>query len=819
MNRKKLLKCIRSLLPEKPGVIVIHSSIPHLNLSIENILWDLGYIFKLLSQEGWTIVLPSFTFSFCSKGKFDIENSNSEVGILSDFCLKNINDFERSKHPIYSFVSIGKSSKTLKNTNIEKAFGEDTVFEIFEKCNATFIMLGCDWKYNTFFHHFEEIYKVPYRHDKVFSGVSIENKKVKNIKTTMFVRNSNINAINDFSQAVLELRKGGLIKKQSELKLQIEACQAKDIALTCKNILNKSLYSFVKNPKTIENKVNLYTESKLNQPIKYAILGYQNLDILRAKYSEMLNQYLPERSAKEYILPFGQLDREILEKNSKLNKFRPYLRIFCNRVEDIISEDHKFQDINLSLIKKYVANIKNLHISFGGWSIVHSFANLSIFDNDEESYFSNYLYEYNNVLKEELKDLSQIIWIDSSTEIAKHKANFFDSRLWYIGKFPYSNSFSSQLSKKWIGATIALLGKTTKLVVLDLDNTLWGGVLGEDGKERLKIGGDFPGNAYISFQKEIKKLNEKGIALAISSKNDVDQALDVLDNHSGMILKSSDFSVLKINYEEKWKNIIEIAKELNIGLDSICFIDDNPVERDKVKINLPSVKVIELNGDPANYIDSLKGCLFLSKLKITKEDKNRIQNYKNRKLLIDSQSNYLTMVDFYKSLEMTIYFSSFNDANADRTVQLINKTNQFNTTSRRYDLQQLNNFKKDGFNIIVIGYKDKYSTFENIGVMILKPLRDMSKVLMIDLYVLSCRFLGRGIENLIPRIISQYFIKKEILYIQAEIIKTERNTPARNIYADSGFKKNNQGIWEYRKKKKYIPPAWAKIKNSVNNYE
>jgi len=818
MNRKKLLKCITSLLHNKPGIIIIHSSIPHLDLSSKNILWDLGYVFKSLSKEGWTIVLPSFTFSFCSKGKFDVVNSASEVGVLSDFCLKNLNGFKRTKHPIYSFVSIGKFANKINNANVKRAFGANTAYDIFEKNNATVIMLGCDWKYNTLFHHFEEIHKVPYRHDKVFSGTIIENKNIKNIKTTMFVRDNNINATNDFSEAISKLHKNGSIKKQSEFKLLIEACQTKDIALICNNILKKSLYSFVKDPKIIESKVYLQDEAKLNQPISYAILGHQNLDLLREKYSKVLNKYVPERLAKEYILPFGQLDREILDIKSKLNKFKPYLKIFCNKIEDIINEDIKFQDINLSLVKRYAKNIKNLHISFGGWSIVHSFANLHILNNDEESFLIANIKEYNDVLKEELKSLPQIIWVDTSTEIAKHEAKIFDPRLWYIGKFPYSDSFSTQLAKKWVGYTIAILGKTTKLVVLDLDNTLWGGVLGEDGKEGIKIDGDYPGNAYITFQKELKKINEKGITLAISSKNDMDQAMDVLDNHPGMILKSKDFSAIKINYDEKWKNIIEISNELNIGLDAICFIDDNPTERDKVKINLPLVKIIELTGDPASYLDSMKNFPYLCKLTITKEDKNRIKNYKNRKLLLDSQSSYNSMENFYKSLKMTIYLSNFNDTNASRTVQLINKTNQFNTTSRRYDIHQLNNFKKNGFNIIVIGYKDKYSTFENIGVIILKPSRDLSDVLIIDLYVLSCRLLGRGIENIIPRIISQHYSENKILSIQAEIIETARNIPARNVYAESGFKKNYKGIWEYKIKNKYFPPDWAKIKNSINKY-
>lgn len=818
MHRKQLLRCIKKLLPEKAGVIVVHSSIPHLGSFSKNILWDLGYIFKLLSEEGWTVALPSFTFSFCTERKFDVIKSNSEVGILSDFCLKNIEGFERSKHPIYSFSSLGKLSKKIINTNAKKAFGRNTIFEFFERENATIIMLGCDWKYNTFFHHFEEKHKVPYRYKKTFIGDIIENKKIKNIKTTMFVRDHKIKAVNDFSTIILELKKKGLIKQQSEFKLQIEACQAKDIALFCNQILKESLYSFVKNPKLIEYKVYLKNEKKLNKPIKYAILGYQNLDILRSKYKKMLKKYVPERLIEEYVLPFGQLEKEIIEKKSKLNIFKPYLRVFCNKIEDIIGDNNNSKDRKLSQIQRYVLNIKKLHLSFGGWSVVHSFVNLNFSSNHEEIYSNNYIDKYNNIMKEELKDLPQIIWIDSSTEIAKHNGRVFDPRLWYIGKFPYSYSFSAQLSKKWVGLTLAILGKTSKLIILDLDNTIWGGILGENGKQGIKIGGDYPGNAYLAFQKELKKLNEDGIALAISSKNDKDQAMDAIDTHPNMILKSKNFSAIKINYYEKWKNITEIAEELNIGLDAICFIDDNPVERDKIKINLPAVKIINLSGDVSSYLESLRNFPFLHKLKITEEDKNRIKNYKNRKLLLDSQSNFTSMEKFYESLEMTIYFSSFDETNADRTVQLINKTNQFNTTARRYDMYQLNNFKKNGYHIIVIGYEDKYSTFENIGVIILKPSRYLPNVRIIDLYLLSCRLLGRGIENIIPRIISQYFINNTISSIQADIIETDRNTPARNIYAESGFKKNEKGIWEYRQEKKYIPPAWAKIKNSIINY-
>ena len=166
---------------------------------------------------------------------------------------------------------------------------------------------------------------------------------------------------------------------------------------------------------------------------------------------------------------------------------------------------------------------------------------------------------------------------------------------------------------------------------------------------------------------------------------------------------------------------------------------------------------------------------------------------------------------------MTIYLSNFDDTtNADRTVQLNKLINLIQL--RRYDMHQLNKFKKNGFNIIVIGYKDKYSSFENIGVMILKPLKNLLNVLTIDLYLLSCRLLGRGIENIIPKIISQHFVNDDIVSIQGEIIKTERNTPALNVYAESGFIKKEAGIWEYRQQKKYIPPTQAKLKILLKNY-
>ncbi|MEO0034372.1 MAG: hypothetical protein RLZZ501_395, partial [Pseudomonadota bacterium] len=362
--------------------------------------------------------------------------------------------------------------------------------------------------------------------------------------------------------------------------------------------------------------------------------------------------------------------------------------------------------------------------------------------------------------------------------------------------------------------TLAVLGKSTRLVVVDLDNTLWGGVLGEDGVEGLAIGGDYPGNAYAAFQRHLKALTRRGIALAIASKNDTDLALRALETLPAMVLRPGDFSAHRINWQPKWRNLREIAAELALGEASILFIDDNPAEREAIRRNLPAVRVLDLPADPTGYVDALESCPYLAAATVTAEDRGRIEDYARRRERTQARSEAASLEDFFAGLEMRLTLAPLMPGNGERAAQLCQKTNQFNTTTRRYGLRDLEALRDGGADVVVIGLEDRQSPFENIGLLILRPEEDGAG--RIDLYLLSCRVLGRGLETAVPRWAVLRAARRHWPILRGEIIPTERNSPARGVFAAAGFDDAGEGHWTIETTSPPALPAWLTVIDRVN---
>ena len=240
-------------------------------------------------------------------------------------------------------------------------------------------------------------------------------------------------------------------------------------------------------------------------------------------------------------------------------------------------------------------------------------------------------------------------------------------------------------SKRWAGLSTSILGKSARLLIIDLDNTLWGGVIGEDGLAGIKIGGDYPGNIFKELQKFFLELHNSGIALAICSKNDEDLALQAFDKLPEMVLRREHFAAWRINWRSKWQNIQEICDELNLGLQSALFIDDNAVEREKAQLNLPDLKVANLPSDPINYLTELRSNLYLNIASISNEDLSRAQNFAAQKEREKSFKNSMNLEDYYKSLQTKVYINPLNEGNAQksRTIMQQNEPIQHNNTTLR----------------------------------------------------------------------------------------------------------------------------------------
>jgi FkbH-like protein len=315
------------------------------------------------------------------------------------------------------------------------------------------------------------------------------------------------------------------------------------------------------------------------------------------------------------------------------------------------------------------------------------------------------------------------------------------------------------------------------MLILDLDNTLWGGVIGEDGIEGISLGGDYPGNVYQAFQESLKRLNEKGLALGIVSKNSEEDAFNVIDNHPEMVLRRDHFVSTRINWEDKVTNIIDIANEVGLGLENIGFVDDNPVERGKMRQQLPQVKVFEIGRDATEYSRILYSDPFLHITEVTEEDKRRTKAYADRTRIINQKMQFSSVEDFYRDLNVKIFVQNIDQYNIARAHQLIQKTNQFNATGRRYTKSELLSL---GTTVIVVAASDKYSKRENLGIVVAKETKQ--EELTVSTYILSCRALGKSIEKTIFEWLVREAVKANLKAVVFEFTKTERNRPVEELY-------------------------------------
>jgi FkbH-like protein len=816
MMRQAFLDAFCAVLPPEPGIAVIHSSIADLAPPADFRKWDVLYALDRLIANGWTIALPAFTLSFCQGRPFHSSRSPSEVGLLADWLLASRVDARRTPHPMYSFAVAGPAADKIVNCRSTTTFGDESPFALFERENAALVMLGCGWKYCTQYHRYEEEAQVPQRFFKDFVGRADlgDGGAEHEVSATMFVRDLALNPQNDFSRAEARLRDDRLIASRPLLHAQIEAAQVVDFARICRELLANDPLTFVLNRSAVADALAKRSRSVDQPPLTVAVLGHSTVDRMKASLETELASLLSDRQAALYDSPHGQLQRSLQNEASPLWKLRPQVAIFCDRLEDLLAQprlDGIAADTLAERVTQYADAIAGFHSANGGWSIVHRFA---LFDppTADGAHLTKLVAQMNAILEERLSGFEQIVWIDTAAEAAASPSPAVDRRLWFLGRFPFAEPFSQQLARRWAGIILAILSKTARVVVLDLDNTLWSGVLGEDGLEGVQIGGDFPGNAYLALQRALKGLAARGIALAVCSKNDRDQALHAMETLPEMQIRPADLAAYRINWQPKWQNIREIAEELNLGLESVLYVDDNPVEREAVRRNLPEVKLLDLPTDPAEYADALLISPWLASAGVTAEDRKRADGYQARRQIAEERQAAASLIDFYAGLEMKLNMQPLDPGNMARAVQLSQKTNQFNTTTRRYEARDLRRIVEAGGEVVVVGLADRFSEFENIGLLVLVPDVEQPGQGVVDNYLLSCRVLGRGLETAVMHWAIGIAAAQGWTNLRGVIVETERNTPARSVFRDAGFEAGaTPGEWIVRTTNAAPVPSWLTI--------
>jgi FkbH-like protein len=358
---------------------------------------------------------------------------------------------------------------------------------------------------------------------------------------------------------------------------------------------------------------------------------------------------------------------------------------------------------------------------------------------------------------------------------------------WNLAKIPFAQEYVPLYADHLCRLLGALCGRSRRCLVLDLDNTLWGGVIGDDGLAGIVLGqGDPVGEAYADFQRYLLTLRDRGVVLAVCSKNDDAVARLPFREHSEMLIREEHIAVFQANWNDKASNIRAIAQTLNLGLESFAFADDNPFEREQVRRALPQVAVLELPADPALYALTLSAAGLFESVQFTAEDRKRADYYAGNARRAAVLSEAGDIKDYLASLDMEITFQPFDATGRARIVQLINKSNQFNLTTRRYSEADVAGFELDpDIFTMQVRLSDVFGDNGMISVIICRPAPDL--VWNLDLWLMSCRVLGRGVEVMVLREILEHARNRRVRSLAGEYIPTGRNALVENHYRDLGF--------------------------------
>lgn len=479
----------------------------------------------------------------------------------------------------------------------------------------------------------------------------------------------------------------------------------------------------------------------------------QNIIKNNHQFSNLLLWTLPERIFSEFS---KLLNSENISENILLNEINQYL--------DVIS--------------MIPSNINIVHISFQPGKYTRG---IGISDYTSKKGIHYFLQLMNLKLIELSKNKTNLNIVDSTLLYHYHQPESFQPKLWYLSKNPFSNLVYKRATNEIKAILRTNFGGSRKLIILDLDDTLWGGIVGDDGWKNLKLGGhDYIGESFQDFQKELLKLKNQGIILAIASKNDEKNAWEAFSKHPEMILKKEHISAYRINWEDKAKNILEILKELNLTASSAVFFDDNPVERKRIKDLIPEIEVPELTSDKTQYRSILAQMTCFDINTLTGEDLRRTEMYNEEKQRESTKGKFVSTEDWLSSLETVIEYSKLTSEDLERTHQLFNKTNQMNLTTRRMSSDELWKWaNQSGNEIFTFKVSDKFGSSGLTGIL---GLQHKSQTTTITDFILSCRVMGRKVEESMLAIACEQAIQNKSINVHANYLQTEKNTPCYDFF-------------------------------------
>jgi FkbH-like protein len=515
---------------------------------------------------------------------------------------------------------------------------------------------------------------------------------------------------------------------------------------------------------------------------------------------------------------FNQIERQVFDDNSELYEYKPDIILLFHSTHKLLAKYNKLKpsersglaQARMELLDQINNKIKEqlkAKIIYYNYNEIDD----AVFGNYAAKTASSFLYQLRKLNFELMQFAASnnnfFICDLSSIQNQVGKNSFFHSSVYINTEMVVSLEVLPAIATQTVGLIKVFSGKLKKCLILDLDNTMWGGIIGDDGLENIQVGSLGIGKAFTEFQYWIKKMQQRGIILAVCSKNTESIAREPFEKHPDMVLRMEDIAVFVANWENKADNIRHIQSILNIGFDSMVFLDDNPFERNLVRENIPGITVPELPEDPAEYLEYLYPLNLFETISFSEEDNERTKQYQVEAQRTILQKNFTNEDDFLRSLEMRSVVEAFNKFNTPRVSQLSLRSNQFNLRTVRYTEADIENIAADkNYASFSFTLEDKFG--DNGLICVIVGQKESNEVLFIETWLMSCRVLKRGMENFVLNNIVDYAKQHNYKYLKGEYIPTAKNEMVKDHYKNLGFKEQD-GKWildvaTYQNRKNFI---------------
>jgi FkbH-like protein len=530
-------------------------------------------------------------------------------------------------------------------------------------------------------------------------------------------------------------------------------------------------------------------------------------------------------AAEIYEAPFAAIELQVFNPSSSLYAFKPEVVVLLNSTQALRASF--FQN---GVTPDFVGDIEGRIV--GVWDAIRSNTSALIIQSTYvmpyERLFGNYDLKHAGSWSNTVSEINRrILWcarehnnvlvndVDALASWVGRRA-WFDERFWDLAKSFCATDHLPAVAQNIVDIALAARGRAVKCIVLDLDNTLWGGIVGDDGIDGIQLSAHGDGEAFHRFQLFLLGLKRRGILLCVCSKNEQAAAIKPFEEHPEMVLRKDDITIFVANWENKAENIKRIRESLEIGYDSIVFLDDNPFERNSVRAILPDVIVPELPEDPSDYVKAVSELNLFETTSVSAEDGGRADLYRTEFERRAAASTFSNFEEYLQSLDMTIEVARFTPSRLGRIAQLLQRSNQFNLTTHRYNERECETMMQDASCIPLYGsLRDRFGDHGLISIIVVRPDSSVG-VLDITDWLMSCRVLARGVEEYLMNSVVAEAARLNLEAVAGTYIPTAKNAMVRDFYAKFSFAKvgetaNGTTSWQlrvadYTYRKTYIEP-------------